>query len=170
MDFNTIGKGSTFYILREGDDAPVLEIGTVKEKTAKPLQMQYGINNQQPMLDITVTIDGSDRVIPDLPVNIEIAQRGKETYTGSSECVFQAIDGMMARSKANLDRAPYDKRVLAEGEKMKELINPRYAETKQQARVIKDLQERVDSQDKKLDQILGFVKDLSSPSNRKKSD
>lgn len=170
MDFNTIGKGSTFYILREGEETPVLEIGTVKEKTAKPPVMQYGMNNQAPLIDITVTVDGSDRVVPELPVNVEIAQRGKETYTGSSECIFQAIDGMIARSRTNLERATYDRTVLVEGEKMKELINPRYAETKQQARTIKDLQERVDSQDRKLDQILGFMKDLSSPSNRKKSD
>ena len=170
MDFNTIGKGSTFYILRETlEEAPVLEIGTVKEKTVKPLPMQYGIGNSTPMLDITVTVDGVDRVIPDLPVNIEIAQRGKETYTGSSDCIFQAIDGMMQRSQSNLDRASYDKNVLMEGEKMKERINPRYAETKQQARTIKDLQERVDSQDKKLDQILELMQDMT-PANRKKSD
>lgn len=170
MDFNTIGKGSAFYILRETDEVPVLEIGTVKEKTAKQVPIQYGMGNQSPMVDITVTIDGVDRVIPDLPVNIEIAQRGHETYTGSSENIFQAIESMMNRSKANLERAPYDQRVLVEGEKMKERISPRYAETKQQARTIKDLQERVDSQDKKLDRILGFMQELSSPSGKKKSD
>jgi hypothetical protein len=168
MDFNTIGKGSTFYILRETDETPVLEIGTVKEKTSKPMSMQYGVNNSAPLLDITVTVDGTDRVIPDLPVNIEIAQRGRETYTGSGECLFQAIDGMMARSKANLARAGYDQRVLEVGEQMKERINPGYAETKQQARTIKDLQARVDSQDKKLDQILGFMQDLNS--SKKKPD
>lgn len=160
MDFNTIGKGSTFYILRETDDTPVLEVGVVKEKTVKQPPMQYGINVQQ-LVDITVTVDGTDRLIPGLPLNIEIAQRGKETYTGSSDCILQAIDGMMQRSKLNLDRASYDRRVLAEGEKMKELINPNYAEAKRQARTIKDLQERADAQDKKLDQILGFMRDLS---------
>lgn len=165
MDFNTIGKGSMFYILREADDEPVLEIGTIKEKTVKPFQ--YGMTGTQPMLDITVTIDGSDRVIPDLPANIEIAQRGKETYTGSSDGIFKAIEGMIQRSKANIDRIPYDKRVLEKGEKMKETISPDYAENKRQARTIMDLQERVDSQDKKLDQILGFMRDLSAPSKRK---
>lgn len=166
MDFNTIGKGSTFYILRESDNEPVLEIGTIKEKTAKPFQ--YGMNSTQPVLDITVTIDGTDKVIPDLPANIEIAQRGKETYTGSSDGIFKAVEAMMQRSKANLDRAPYDRCVLEKGERMKELINPSYAESKQQARIVKDLQERVDSQDKKLDQILGFMKDLSAPSSSRK--
>lgn len=166
MDFNTLGRGSAFYILREGnggDSSPVLEIGTVKEKMAQP--MQYGLNAPQ-KLNITVTIDGNDRVIPDLPANIEIAQRGKETYTGNLNGILQSIDSMMARSQANLDNRGYDERVIVVGEKMKEKLSPRYAEEKERDRIIKELVEHRKETDSKLDQILGFMKDLSGPSKK----
>lgn len=167
MDFNTIGKGSTFYILREGNggkETPVLEIGTIKEKMVKP-QMQYGIGTPQ-MLNITVTVDGSDRVIPDIPSNIEIAQRGKETYTGNLNGILQAIDNMMARSQANLDNHDYDKMVLHVGEKMKERLNPRYAAEKERDRTIEELVNHRKETDSKLDQILAFMKDMASPSKK----
>ena len=167
MDFNTLGKGSTFYILREGNggkDTPVLEIGTIKEKMVKP-QMQYGLNAPQ-MLNITVTVDGSDRVIPDIPSNIEIAQRGKETYTGNLNGILQAIDNMMARSQANLDNHDYDRMVLNVGEKMKERLNPRYAAEKERDRTIEELVNHRKETDSKLDQILAFMRDLTSPSKK----
>lgn len=167
MDFNTLGKGSTFYILREGNggnSTPVLEIGTIKEKTIKP-QMQYGLNSTQ-LLNITVTVDGSDRVIPDIPSNIEIAQRGKETYTGNLNGILQAIDNMMARSQANLDNRDYDESVLRIGEKMKEKLNPRYAAEKERDRTIEELVNHRKETDSKLDQILAFMKDLTSPSKK----
>ena len=168
MDFNTLGKGSTFYILREGnggDTSPVLEIGSIKEKTVMPQPMQYGLNVPQ-KLNITVTVDGSDRIIPDIPANIEIAQRGKETYTGNLNGILQAIDSMMARSQANLDNRDYDERVLSVGERMKEKLNPLYAKEKDRDRTIEELVNHRKETDSKLDQILAFMKDLTSPSKK----
>ena len=90
MDFQSLGAGSPFYILRKGDK-PVLEQGVVKEKTApqpKYQQQTPGVYNgmgMQHVTSITVTVNGNDRVIPDVPVNVEIAARGNETFTGSRE-------------------------------------------------------------------------------------
>lgn len=168
MDFNTLGKGSAFYILREGnggETSPILEIGTIKEKTVIPQPMQYGLNAPQ-KLNITVTVEGNDRIIPDIPANIEIAQRGKETYTGNLNGILQAIDNMMARSQANLDNREYDERVLSVGEQMKERLSPRYAEEKERDRTIKELVKHRKETDSKLDQILAFMKDLTTPAKK----
>ena len=43
--------------------------------------------------------------------------------------------------------------MLTEGEKMLEKLNPRYAEEKNQARTMVELQDRVNNQDKKLDEM-----------------
>ena len=48
-----------------------------------------------------------------------------------------------------------------ESEKMMETLNPQYAENKQQARTIKDLQERADKQDKKLDDIYSLLQKMN---------
>jgi hypothetical protein len=159
MDFNTIGKGSAFYILNE-EGTPKLEIGTLKEKVVKPANMYAGLPGQQ-LVDITVSVDGKDRVIPDVPVNVEIAQRGKETYTGSREAMLQAVDGMIARAQQGLDLVSYYELAKCEGEKMREILNPRYAAEKEQARTIEELKQHREETDKKLDKILEKLSALS---------
>ncbi len=78
--------------------------------------------------------------------------------------MLQAVDAMLQTSKKALDQIPYHKSVISESEKMLETLNPQYAENKRLSRITKELQQRADKQDEKLDQILAFVKDLATPS------
>lgn len=175
MDFNSLGQGSPFYILtkREGQK-PLLEVGTIKEKVVQQPQYQFqavpnalsGMNAQQQVVRLVVVVNGNDRVVPDIPVNVEIAAKGDVTYTGSPQAMMQAVDAMMQTSKAELEREGYNRMVLGEGEKMMETLNPRYAEEKQRDRTIQELVEHRKETDSKLDQILKFMKDLASPSKK----
>lgn len=175
MDFNSLGQGSPFYILtkKEGQK-PILEVGTVKEKVLQQPQYQLsaipnamnGMGAQQQTVRIVATVNGSDRVIPDIPVNVEIAAKGDVTYTGSPQAMMQAVDAMMQTSKAEIARESYNRMVLAEGERFMETLNPRYAEEKQRDRTIRELVEHRKETDSKLDQILAFMKDLTSPSKK----
>ena len=169
MDFNSLGQGSPFYILRQGEK-PMLEVGTVKSKsqprakfpTATPNIMQ-GMQMQQ-VIDVVATVNGKDESFPEIPVNVEIAQKGNVTFSGSREAMLQAVDAMLQTSKKALDQIPYHKGVIAESEKMLEVLNPRYAEEKRQARTISDLERRQADTDKKLDSILSILQKLDSPS------
>ena len=166
MDFNSLGNGEPFYILHHGEK-PILEVGIVKSKgqarakfpTQTPNLMQ-GMQIQQ-VVDVVVTVNGKDEVFQDIPVNVEIAQKGNVTFSGSREAMLQAVDGMLQASKKAIGQIDYHKSVIAESEKMMEVLNPQYAENKQQARTIKDLQERADKQDKKLDDIYSLLKKMS---------
>lgn len=166
MDFNSLGQGSPFYILRQGE-RPLLEVGTVKTKsqarakfpTQTPNLMQ-GLQMQQ-VVDFVVTIGGKDETFPEVPVNVEIAQKGNTTFSGSREAMLQAVDAMLQTSKKALEQVGYHESVIAESEKMMETLNPQYAENKEQARTIKDLQERADKQDKKLDDIFALLQKMS---------
>ena len=93
-------------------------------------------------------------------MNVEIAQRGNDTFSGSREAMLQAVDSMLQTSKKAIEQVPYHKAVIAESEKMLETLNPRYAEEKRQARTINDLRNRQDATDKKLDEILDFIRDF----------
>lgn len=167
MDFNSLGNGSPFYILRQGEK-PVLEIGIVKSKsqprakfpTQTPNVMQ-GLQMQQ-VIDVVATINGKDENFCEVPVNVEIAQKGNITFSGSREAMLQAVDAMLQSSKKALEQVQYHKNVIAESEGIMEALNPQYAENKQQARTIKDLQERADKQDKKLDDIYTLLQKISS--------
>ena len=168
MDMQNLGVGSPFYVLRKGEK-PVLETGVVKTKsqprakfpTQTPNIMQ-GMQMQQ-VIDVTATINGKDEVFSDIPINVEIAARGNDTFTGSREAMLQAVDAMLQTSKKAIEQVPYHKSVIAESEKMLEVLNPQYAENKKQARTISDLERRQADTDKKLDTILGILQKLDSP-------
>jgi hypothetical protein len=168
MDMQNLGVGSPFYVLRKGEK-PVLETGVVKTKsqprakfpTQTPNIMQ-GVQIQQ-VIDVTVTINGKDEVFSEIPINVEIAARGNDTFTGSREAMLQAVDAMLQTSKKAIEQVPYHKSVIAESEKMLEVLNPQYAENKKQARTISDLERRQAVTDEKLDSILKILQKLDSP-------
>lgn len=155
MDFNSLGSGNPFYVLRKGEK-PLLEVGVVKSKSqprAKfPTQtpnLMAGMQMQQ-VLDVTATINGKDEVFNDVPINVEIAARGNDTFSGSREAMLQAVDAMLQTSRKAIDQIPYHKGVIAESEKMIEVLNPQYADNKRQARTIQSLEEKQKATDQKL--------------------
>lgn len=155
MDFNSLGNGNPFYVLRKGEK-PLLEVGVVKSKTqprAKfPTQtpnIMAGVQMQQ-VIDVTATINGKDETFSDIPINVEIAARGNDTFSGSREAMLQAVDAMLQTSKKAIDQIPYHKSVIAESEKMLEVLNPQYAENKKQARTIQGLEEKQRATDARI--------------------
>jgi hypothetical protein len=158
MDFNSLGNGNPFYVLRRGEK-PVLEVGVVKSKTqprAKfPTQtpnIMAGVQMQQ-VIDVVATINGKDETFTEIPINVEIAARGNDTFSGSREAMLQAVDAMLQTSKKAIEQVPYHKVVISETEKMLEVLNPQYAENKQNARVIQSLQEKQKAQDQQLAEL-----------------
>lgn len=169
MDFNSLGNGNPFYVLRKGEK-PILDVGVVRSKTQPRAKfptntpnLMAGMQVQQ-VIDIVATINGKDETFSDVPVNVEIAARGNDTFSGSREAMLQAVDAMLQTSRKALDQIPYHKNVISESEKMMETLNPRYAEEKRQAKTIKNLEERQAATDAKLDSILAILQKLDSPS------
>lgn len=158
MDFNSIGTGNPFYVLRKGEK-PLLEVGVVKSKTQPraqyPMQTpNIGVGMQiQQVIDITATINGKDEVFSNLPIGVEIASKGNDTFSGSREAMLQAVDAMLQTSKKAIEQVPYHKGVISESEKMLEVLNPQYAENKQNARVIQSLQEKQKAQEAQIQEI-----------------
>lgn len=158
MDFNSLSNGTPFYVLRKGEK-PILEVGIVKGKSQPKAQYptqtpNIGVGLQiQQVIDVTATINGKDEVFPNLPLNVEIASRGNDTFSGSREAMLQAVDAMLQTSKKAIEQIPYHKGVIAESEKMLEVLNPQYAENKQNARVIQSLQEKQKAQEEQLKEL-----------------
>lgn len=170
MGFNNLTNGSPFYLLRKGE-RPMLEVGVVKQKTdPRPMYQPQAVpsafngTNIQQVVNIVATFNGRDETFPDVPINVEIAAKGNDTFTGSRDAMLQAVDAMLQTSKKALEQVDYHKNVLKDGERMLEVLNPRYAEEKRQARTIKSLEERQSETDKKLDSILAILQKLDSPS------
>ena len=151
MDFNSLAIGAPFYILRKTESKPQLIIGTVKNKTmpqpkyqAQAVPNVFSGANIPQVLSVTVSINNKDETFVELPTNIEIAERGTDTFSGSKEAMLQAVDAMIQASKKSIDMIDYHKSVLAEGEKMLETLNPRYAEEKKRDKSIVELKHAVE--------------------------
>lgn len=173
MDFQGLSNGMPFYVLRKSDK-PFLEVGVVKSKSQPRAQYptqtpNIGIGLQmQQVIDIVATINGKDETFSNLPMNVEIAQRGNDTFSGSREAMLQAVDSMLQTSRKAIEQVPYHKSVIAESEKMLEVLNPQYAENKQNARVIQSLQEKQKAQEQQLAELkaqntemLGILRQLN---------
>lgn len=177
MDFQSLGNGNPFYVLRKGEK-PMLEVGVVKSKSQPRMKfptqtpnLMTGMQTQQ-VLDVTATINGKDETFPDLPLNVEIAQRGNDTFSGSREAMLQAVDAMLQTSKKAIEQVPYHKGVIAESEKMLEVLNPQYADNKRQARTIQSLEEKQKATEQQLSEMksqvgemLGILRSLNGSSN-----
>lgn len=162
---NSLGIGNPFYVLRKGEK-PILEVGVVKSKSqprAKfPTQtpnIMTGMQMQQ-VIDVTATINGKDETFSDIPVNVEIAARGNDTFSGSREAMLQAVDAMLQTSRKALDQIPYHKGVIAESEKMLEVLNPQYADNKRQARTIQSLEEKQKATEQQLNAMQSQVGEM----------
>ena len=165
MDFNSLGNGNPFYVLRRGEK-PMLEVGVVKSKTqprAKfPTQtpnVMTGLQMQQ-VVDVVVTINGKDETFSEIPVNVEIAARGNETFSGSREAMLQAVDAMLQTSKKAIEQVPYHKSVISESEKILEQLNPQYAENKQNSRTIMSLQEKQKATEQQLSEVKAQTQEI----------
>ena len=151
MNFSELQPGANFYILSTNNGLSVA-VGTVKGKTAPYWPMPAnGMNTQ--LVDLTININGQDRVVPGLPVSLEVAGRDPEIYTGNRETAERVIDEKMAEADKMLQSIPHFQKVKQDGPACKEAINPGYAQTRRQAETIEQLQQRLAATEGKLSEM-----------------
>lgn len=148
MDFNSLTQGAPFYIISTNGGLSVA-LGTVKGKTAPYWPMPANNLNSQ-LVDITVSFNGQDRVIPGLPIGLEVAGREPETYTGSREIAERVIHDKVNEAKKVLQNVPIYQQIESDGPKCLELINPDYAATRKTTESIELLQKRTEETENQL--------------------
>jgi len=159
MDFNSLGQGAPFYIFKKSEK-PTLLVGTVKSKTqpqpryqAQAVPTAFNGTNIQQVINITATIDGKDETFTDIPFNVEVAQSGDKIFSGSRDAMISVVDNLINQSKKALNEVEYHRTMISEGDKILEVLNPKYAEEKKQAKTINELQQGYSSLNKKFDKI-----------------
>lgn len=177
MDFTSLQAGQPVYILQKSEK-PVLQVGVVKSKgdpkshyqtnTPNILNGLAAMQGQNLVVDIVATVNGADVPFSNLPVNAETSSynNGQTFISCSREAMLQAVDAMIQSSKKALEQVDYHKVVLTEGERMLETLNPTYAADKERDRTIRELVDHRKETDSKLDQILAFMQDLTSPAKK----
>ena len=172
MDFNSLGQGAPFYVLRKSDK-PTLLIGTVKSKTppqaryqAQSVPTAFNGTNIQQVINLTATIDGNDETFTDIPFNVEVAQSGDKIFSGSREAMISVVDNLITQSKKALNEVEYHKRMIAEGDKILETLNPKYAAEKEQAQTINQLSKKFSKIEADNAKMMAMLTKLSEKSSK----
>lgn len=157
MNFNSLENGASFYVISTNGGMSV-SVGTVKGKSAPYWPMPANGMNMQ-LVDLTVTFNGQDRVIPGLPIGLEVAGREPEIYIASGSMAERVIDDKMTEAENIIRNLPYYEKILnTDGPMCKEIINPGYAQSRKQAETIANLQAELESTKSNLQEM----KDLQS--------
>lgn len=160
MDFKSLGENSQVHIIRKKPFQYLT--GTLKSRTAKNQNFApYMMQTQPQTFDIVVNVNGSDEIISGISDNMEVVEYKGSFYSATTSGILQAATSMVQMAKNGKAEQPYFDDVIAKGEKVIEDLNPEYAESKKQARIVKDLQDRQDKQDKKLDDIYTLLQKIA---------
>ena len=173
MDFNSLGQGAPFYVFKKSEK-PILFVGTVKSKTqpqpryqAQAVPSAFNGTNIQQVINITATIDGKDETFTDIPFNVEVAQSGDKIFSGSRDAMISVVDNLINQSKKALNEIEYHKTMISEGDKILEVLNPKYAEEKKQSKTISELQQGYTEMTKRFDNVEKMLTELLSKNQQK---
>lgn len=147
-NFLSLEQGAQFYVISTNGGLSVA-VGTIKDKRGPYWPMPANGMTAQ-LVDLTVTFNGQDKQIPGLPINLEVAGRDPEIYTGNRELAERIIDEKAAEARTHLQNRPLYEKILADHPKCKEVVNPGYAATRQQTEAFQQLQAKYDAMEKKL--------------------
>jgi len=148
MDFKSLQPGNPVYIIHR-NDVPRLVIAEVVNRN----EPHYNVANPSAAIGtnlkqvVDITAKNGEEVIPlgNLTADLETAtyNNGAQFISASQEAALREVDRMMAESRQVLDKVDYHKSVIAEGEKMLEVLNPQYKEAKAQKQDIADLRDQM---------------------------
>ena len=158
MDFKSLQPGQSVYIIYR-NDKPRLVVADVVSRN----EPHFNVNNPTAAIGtnlkqvVDITAKNGEQVIPlgNLTADNETAtyNNGAQFIGASQEATLREVDRMMAESRQVLDKVEYHQSVLAEGEKMLEVLNPQYKEAKAQKQDIADLRGQ-------MSQLMQMVADL----------
>ena len=157
MDFKSLQPGQPVYIIYKNE--PKLVVAEVVSRN----EPHFNVNNPTAAIGtnlkqvVDITAKNGEEVIPlgNLTADNETAtyNNGAQFIGASQEATLREVDRMMAESRQVLDKVDYHQSVLAEGEKMLEVLNPQYKEAKAQKQDIADLRDQ-------MGQLVKMVSDL----------
>lgn len=160
MDFKSLGDNSQIHIIRKKPFQYLT--GTLKSKTAKNQSFApYMMQTQPQTFDLVVNVNGSDEIVSGISDNMEVVEYKGSYYSASTNGILQAASTMVQMAKNGKAEQSYFDDVIAKGEKVIESLNPEYAESKRQARLVKDLQDRQDEQGKMLKEMYSMLQKIA---------
>ncbi len=165
--FSNLRPNSQIYILHR-DTTPYIEIGQVVS-VSQP-QPRYQQNNflapQELVVDIVVSVNGSNITLQKLPANLDVADQG--TINGSlfistsRDTMNSEINSMRQKSLDIINSIDYHKKIIQDCEILLQRLNPEFAEQKQQ-------KQEIDMLKSQMSEMMSGMKELMAQLKSKES-
>lgn len=161
--FSNLRPNSQIYILHR-DTTPYVEIGQVVS-VSQP-QPRYQQNNflapQELVVDIVVSVNGSNITLQKLPANLDVADQG--TINGSlfistsRDTMNSEINSMRQKSLDIINSIDYHKKIIQDCEILLQRLNPEFAEQKQQKQEIDMLKSQMSEMMSGMKELMAQLK------------
>lgn len=159
--FQNLRVNSQVYILHK-DNNPYIECGSVMSVSAPkpkyPSNMPIGSFPQvETVVDLVVNINGQNTNFNGLPAGLDVAdfgQNGNIVITCSRDAMNNEVTMMKQKSMDIVNSIDYHRGVIANCDKMLNLLNPEYAEKQRQEREMSDMREQMAQMSKTLNALM----------------
>lgn len=151
--FSNLKEKDIIYILDKSNDIKVI-IGSVTHisNTTNPY---YTITPTE--IEFSVSANGDNYEFKKIPASMSIYYPSKDiVISDNKDDLLKEYENMVKLSKQIIDSVPYHQKVIESEESVLAILNPKYAEVKEQKRQLDALENRVGSVEKGI----GDIKDM----------
>lgn len=151
--FQTLRQNSQLYILDKSKME--LNIGRVSSITQPiPKFPTNFMQNQEMVLDLTVTVDGSDLSYQRVPSNLDVADFGNIIIATNKNAMNAEIDNIKQRSLSIINSYNDNKKIVQECDKLISKLNPELAEKQAQQADILELKSQMSLMSKSINELM----------------
>lgn len=161
--FSNLRINSQLYILHKGN-TPYVEVGQVVN-VSQP-QPRFQMNNimapQEMLVDIVVSVNGSNITLQKLPANLDIADQitsnGGIVITTSKEAMNSEVASLKQKSLEIINSVDYHKKVIQDCDIILQKLNPEFAEQEQQKLEISNLKNQMSEMMSNMQELMNHLK------------
>ena len=161
--FSNLRTNSQVYILHK-DSTPYIEVGSVVS-VSQPVP-KFPVTNfmapQEMVVDLVVKVNGSDITLQKLPANLDVADQGTAAgaivITTSREAMNAEVDSLRQKSLNIINSVEYHQKVVQDCESLLQILNPEFAEQKQQKQEINELKTQMSEMMSGMREIMARLK------------
>lgn len=166
--FSALRQGSLFYILNKGEN-PKIKVGqVVSVSSPMPKYGQSYIQPHESVVDISVKVNDETMNFQKVPSELSIVDFGQGTVISDSrEAMNAEIEAMLRTSRSILDSIPHHETIVEACDSMLRELNPQFDKEKKQEEKISDLEQKMTSIEKSLENMTELLTKALSTSNKK---
>ena len=157
--FSNLKEKDIIYILDKSNDISV-KLGTITHinNTNTPY---YNITPTE--IEFNADVNGDNYEFKKIPASMSIYCPNKDiVISDNKEDLLREYDNMVKLSKQVLDSIPYHQKVIESEEAVLAVLNPKYAEVKEQKKQLENLETRVGGVEQGISDIKNMLTSLLS--------